>query len=195
MSAATKIAWLMRFTLCHLAPDARARETFGPARTLRKLQADVARPSIRRGRTLPAALPGGSRGGCNRDMHTEPQITQAPRLGRYRDRCQPLEGAVPHPAHVRARPVRGTFAIRSGSVDIAEPLADSAVRAEIDAASFRTGNQQRDQTVLSARFLDADRFPVISFRDGPGLRRRQDNPRDAHRARGLSGRSACRSAR
>jgi polyisoprenoid-binding protein YceI len=63
-------------------------------------------------------------------------------------------------------PVRGTFAIRSGSVDIAEPLADSAIHAEIDTASFWTGNRQRDQNVLSARFLDAARFPVISFRDG-----------------------------
>ena len=63
-------------------------------------------------------------------------------------------------------PVRGTFAIRSGSADIAEPLADSAVHAEIDAASFRTRNPVRNQAVLSARFLHAARFPVISFRDG-----------------------------
>src|SRR5258708_39968274 len=63
-------------------------------------------------------------------------------------------------------PVRGTFAIRSGSVDIAEPLADSAIHAEIDTASFSTGNPQRDQTVRSARFLDASRYPVISFRGG-----------------------------
>ena len=63
-------------------------------------------------------------------------------------------------------PVRGTFAIRSGSVDIAEPLADSAMHAEIDTASFRTRNWLRDRNVRSARFLDAARFPVISFRDG-----------------------------
>lgn len=63
-------------------------------------------------------------------------------------------------------PVRGTFAIRSGSADVADPLTDSAVRAEIDPASLRTGNRQRDRNVLSARFLDAGRFPVISFRDG-----------------------------
>src|SRR5205823_4048683 len=44
--------------------------------------------------------------------------------------------------------------------------ADSAIHAEIDASSFRTGNEQRDQSVLSARFLDATRYPVISFRDG-----------------------------
>ncbi|MGW2859476.1 YceI family protein [Streptomyces sp. SDr-06] len=60
-------------------------------------------------------------------------------------------------------PVRGSFAIRSGTVDIAEPLGTSAVRAEIDPASFRTGNRQRDTAVRSARFLDAARHPLIAF--------------------------------
>jgi len=46
------------------------------------------------------------------------------------------------------------------------PGAGPAIYAEIDTASFSTGNPQRDQTVLSARFLDATRFPVITFRDG-----------------------------
>lgn len=61
-------------------------------------------------------------------------------------------------------PVRGTFAIRAGTVDVAEPLPDSAVYAEIDAASFRTGNLARDASVQSARFLDAARHPVMTFR-------------------------------
>jgi len=61
-------------------------------------------------------------------------------------------------------PVRGTFAIASATIDVAEPLADSAVYAEIEAASFRTGNGQRDATVHSARLLDAGRHPLITFR-------------------------------
>jgi len=60
-------------------------------------------------------------------------------------------------------PVRGSFAIRAGTVDIAEPLAGSRVRAEIDAASFRTGNPARDAAVRSARFLDAGNHPVMTF--------------------------------
>ncbi len=60
-------------------------------------------------------------------------------------------------------PVRGRLAIRGGRVDIAEPLAASAVHAEIDAASFRTGNPARDATVRSARLLDAGRYPVVTF--------------------------------
>jgi polyisoprenoid-binding protein YceI len=61
-------------------------------------------------------------------------------------------------------PVHGTFEIRAGTIDIAEPLADSGIYAEIEAASFRTGNDQRDGAVRSARFLDAGRHPLITFR-------------------------------
>jgi polyisoprenoid-binding protein YceI len=87
----------------------------------------------------------------------------APQLGRYeidtgqsavRFRTRHLFGLAP---------VRGTFAIRSGTVDVTEPLAGSAVRAQIDAASFRTGSGQRDRAVRSARFLDAARHPVMTF--------------------------------
>ena len=61
---------------------------------------------------------------------------------------------------------RAKLLIEPSSADIAEPLADSAIHAEIDTASFRTRNPLRNQNVLSARFLDAARFPVISFRNG-----------------------------
>jgi polyisoprenoid-binding protein YceI len=99
-------------------------------------------------------------------MNTESQTRQAPRLGRYEIDASRSRVTFRTRHMFGLGPVRGTFAIRSGSVDIAEPLADSAVQAEIDAASFRTGNEQRDPSVLSARFLDATRYPVISFRDG-----------------------------
>jgi polyisoprenoid-binding protein YceI len=60
-------------------------------------------------------------------------------------------------------PVRGTFAIGRGTVDITEPIAESRVDAMIDVPSFQTGNPQRDRRVRSARFLDARRYPVITF--------------------------------
>jgi polyisoprenoid-binding protein YceI len=60
-------------------------------------------------------------------------------------------------------PVRGTLAIRRGEIDLAEPITDSSVQVEIDAASFHTGNRQRDHDVRSARFLDADRCPSMTF--------------------------------
>jgi polyisoprenoid-binding protein YceI len=99
-------------------------------------------------------------------MHTEPQTIPIPPLGRYELDVTRSTVTFRTRHMFGLGPVRGAFAIRSGTADIAEPLTDSAVHAEIDAASFSTGNPQRDQTVRSARFLDATRFPVISFRDG-----------------------------
>lgn len=60
-------------------------------------------------------------------------------------------------------PVRGTFAVHSGILDICDPTADSRVHVQVDAASFRTNSRQRDASVRSARFLDTDRHPYITF--------------------------------
>jgi polyisoprenoid-binding protein YceI len=60
-------------------------------------------------------------------------------------------------------PVRGTFAIRSGAVSVTDLPDESTTYAEIEAASFHTGNPQRDRTVLLPRHLDAARYPVITF--------------------------------
>lgn len=97
-------------------------------------------------------------------MQTKPEhAATTPQLGRYeidtssstvRFRTRHLFGL---------GPVRGSFAIRAGTVDIAEPLAGSRIHAEIDAASFRTGNPARDATVRSARLLDAANHPVMTF--------------------------------
>jgi polyisoprenoid-binding protein YceI len=69
--------------------------------------------------------------------------------------------------------VTGTFAIRGGTVDVTEPLNDASIRVEIDAASIASGNPQRDANARSARLLDADRHPVITFTcpgvEGPAL--------------------------
>jgi polyisoprenoid-binding protein YceI len=60
--------------------------------------------------------------------------------------------------------VKGSFAVRRGRADIADPLEVSAIYAEIDTASFRTNSRPRDRGVLSARFLDAAGHPVMTFR-------------------------------
>ena len=73
--------------------------------------------------------------------------------------------------------VRGTVVISWGVIDIADPIAGSRVQVELDAASFHTGNRQRDHDVRSARFLDAGRCPAVTFEstrleaagDGPEL--------------------------
>jgi hypothetical protein len=53
-------------------------------------------------------------------------------------------------------PVRGTFAVRAGTIDVTEPLTASRISADIEVASFSTGNGQRDASVRSSRLL---RYP------------------------------------
>jgi polyisoprenoid-binding protein YceI len=91
------------------------------------------------------------------------QAVTAPPLGRYA--IDPGQSAVTfRTRHMFGlAPVRGRFAIRSGTVDVAEPASASDVRVEIDAASFRTRSRQRDTAVRSAQFLNAAAHPVITF--------------------------------
>jgi polyisoprenoid-binding protein YceI len=63
-------------------------------------------------------------------------------------------------------PVRGGFAVNGGSIQVADPLTNSSADAEIDAASFDTGNRQRDNEIRSKRFLNTARYPVIGFTGG-----------------------------
>ncbi|GAB3179531.1 YceI family protein [Streptomyces incanus] len=90
-------------------------------------------------------------------------ITTTPRLGRYTIDTNSSSITFKGRHLFGLMPVRGTFAIRGGTVDVAEPLSESRLRVEIDAASFSTGNDHRDGDVRSAKFLDIDRHPLITF--------------------------------
>lgn len=70
-------------------------------------------------------------------------------------------------------PVRGTFAVKGGTVDVVEPLAASSAHAEIAADSFATGNRARDRNVRSPGFLDVARHPLITF-DADGVEEAAD---------------------
>jgi len=103
-------------------------------------------------------------------MQTTPSTTQAPqqqlsaiRPGRYV--IDPASSTVTfRTRHMFGLGrVRGTFAIRGGAVEVTGVPGEARCYAEIDAASFRTGNPQRDATVRSARLLDTDHHPVITF--------------------------------
>jgi polyisoprenoid-binding protein YceI len=97
---------------------------------------------------------------------TRDQAMITPQLGRYT--IDPSRSAVTfRTRHLFGlAPVRGSFAVRGGTVDVAEPVTASGIRAEIDAASFRTRNRQRDAAVRSAQFLDTAGHPVITFTAG-----------------------------
>ncbi|MPZ86266.1 MAG: YceI family protein [Actinophytocola sp.] len=60
-------------------------------------------------------------------------------------------------------PVRGTFRLRDGHIQVTDPVAESSVRATIAAESFHTGTSARDTHVVSATYLDAERHPNIVF--------------------------------
>jgi polyisoprenoid-binding protein YceI len=63
--------------------------------------------------------------------------------------------------------VRGSFALRSGEITIADPL--TVVRAAVDAGSFASCSRARDKKVKSATFLHVENHPDISF-ESAGVR-------------------------
>jgi polyisoprenoid-binding protein YceI len=97
-------------------------------------------------------------------METEPHQTgTAPRLGRY------VIDTAKSSVNFKTRhvfglgAVHGKIAISNGAVEVAEPLADSSIRAEIDAETFDSGSVKRDDAVRSSVYLHTDRFPVMAF--------------------------------
>ena len=67
--------------------------------------------------------------------------------------------------HMMITKVRGIFKGISGTIefDEANPVA-SSVNVVIPAASIDTGTEKRDGHLRSADFLDAERFPTLSFK-------------------------------
>ena len=59
--------------------------------------------------------------------------------------------------------VNGSFKLKSGTIDVADPVGDSTVSLVIDASSFDTPTEMRDKHVKSDDFLDVARFPEITF--------------------------------
>ncbi|MER5549717.1 YceI family protein [Streptomyces sp. NPDC002589] len=107
----------------------------------------------------PLALPRGTPTAMERAHGYDRQHRHdAPRLGRYTIDTDSSSLSYKSRHLFGLLPVRGTFAIRGGTVEVTEPLSGSRVHAEIDAVSLRTGNARRDATVRSAKFLDTDRY-------------------------------------
>lgn len=65
---------------------------------------------------------------------------------------------------LRILTVRGTFPVRSATLELGPGPALRKLDATVDPAGFKTGNSQRDEDVIGPRFLDAGRFPTIVFR-------------------------------
>ncbi|WP_327354951.1 YceI family protein [Streptomyces sp. NBC_01304] len=66
--------------------------------------------------------------------------------------------------HLGISSVHGRFTEFGGRIEIAEDVVNSRVDAVISASSIDTGNGMRDKHLLSADFLDVERFPEITYR-------------------------------
>jgi polyisoprenoid-binding protein YceI len=67
--------------------------------------------------------------------------------------------------HAMVATVRGDFAEFTGTAHVEpENPAASYVEVSIDAASIRTGNDQRDEHLRSPDFLDVDQYKTLTFR-------------------------------
>jgi polyisoprenoid-binding protein YceI len=66
--------------------------------------------------------------------------------------------------HMMISNVKGEFASVTGTVELNDgDITKSRVEASIDAASINTREPQRDAHLKSADFLDAEKFPTITF--------------------------------
>ncbi|WP_067670657.1 YceI family protein [Nocardia miyunensis] len=72
--------------------------------------------------------------------------------------------------HLGIASIKARFAEVSGRLNVAETLENTTGFAEIKTASIDTGIGMRDDHLRSPDFLDAEKYPVISF-TGSGLRR------------------------
>jgi polyisoprenoid-binding protein YceI len=65
--------------------------------------------------------------------------------------------------HAGISKVRGQFTELEGTLTLGETLAESSVTATIQAASFNSGDANRDGHVRGADFFDVETFPTLSF--------------------------------
>jgi polyisoprenoid-binding protein YceI len=94
---------------------------------------------------------------------TTDDTVQVPRIGRYEIDNQASTLTFRSRHLFGLAPVHGTMVISHGVVDVADPITDSSIHVEIDTVSFDTGSGHRDRDVRSARFLDAARYPTMTF--------------------------------
>ena len=66
--------------------------------------------------------------------------------------------------HMMVSKVRGNFTEFTGSITVAEDPLQSSAEAVIQTASIETRNADRDAHLTSGDFLNAEKFPEISFR-------------------------------
>ncbi|WP_028927072.1 YceI family protein [Pseudonocardia acaciae] len=66
--------------------------------------------------------------------------------------------------HMMVSRIRGRFGAFTGTIVTSPDVLGSSVTASIDVGSVDTGNDQRDEHVRSAQFLDAQNHPTMTYR-------------------------------
>lgn len=67
--------------------------------------------------------------------------------------------------HLMVTKVRGHFGEFSGSITVAEDPKDSTAEATLKSVSIETGTADRDTHLRSGDFLEAEKYPEITFRN------------------------------
>jgi polyisoprenoid-binding protein YceI len=95
-----------------------------------------------------------------------------PKKGTYSiDKAHTIVGFVAR--HLIGTKVRGQFSEFDGTFTVADPIENSSLRAEAQAASINTGVAMRDDHLRTNDFLDAPTFPTVTV-VGTGLTRVSD---------------------
>jgi len=67
--------------------------------------------------------------------------------------------------HLMVTKVRGNFGEYTGSITVAEDPKDSTAQATLQTVSIETGTPDRDTHLRSGDFLEAEKYPEITFRN------------------------------
>jgi polyisoprenoid-binding protein YceI len=91
-----------------------------------------------------------------------PDTITAPKTGTYViDKAHTVVGFVAR--HLVGTKVRGQFAEFDGTFTVADPIENSTLHAEAQAASINTGQGMRDDHLRTNDFLDAPNFPTVTL--------------------------------
>src|ERR1700728_514146 len=90
-----------------------------------------------------------------------PDTITAPKTGTYAiDKAHTVVGFVAR--HLVGTKVRGQFSEFDGTFTVADPIENSTLHAEAQAASINTGVGMRDDHLRTNDFLDAPNFPTVT---------------------------------
>jgi polyisoprenoid-binding protein YceI len=91
-----------------------------------------------------------------------PDTITAPKTGTYViDKAHTVVGFVAR--HLVGTKVRGQFSEFDGTFTVADPIENSTLHAEAQAASINTGQGMRDDHLRTNDFLDAPNFPTVTL--------------------------------